>query len=229
MTKIILAGTPSELKPIITLLMGIYQLIETGDFGGGSESPRELAPKRKGKLKVRLMFFEPRKLVKPGYKPIKGEISFRLMAYDPTSITLKKVQEIATRIKAKFDKFEWHRGKVLCSYSDWDKGLQLQLLVKDENEGWRIVNRVLDIFSSSPHPEYFNVIKNKTPEKRYPAVPDKQTILGKPVRMDRQRPVTTVVFDRADLFFPHSRTPYKILDAHGNIIKQIKITDTIKK
>ena len=104
MTKIILAGTPTELKPIVTLLMGVYQLMQGLEGGGGYSSPREFAPRRKGKLKVRLMFFEKRELVKAGFQPLKGEISFRLMAYDPAAITLKKVQELAVKIKSKFNK-----------------------------------------------------------------------------------------------------------------------------
>ena len=147
------------------------------------------------------------------------------MAYDPRTISLKKIQELATKIKSKFDKFEWKKGKVLCSYSDWDKGLQLALRVSDENEGWRIVSRVLDIFSASPEPEFFNVTKNRVPDKRYPTIPDKQLIMGKQIRMDRQRPTTTLMFDRADLFLPHSSIPFKLIDARGYMIKELKIPE----
>lgn len=157
---------------------------------------------RKYKPKITLYFNNK------GYDPnkknelIEGEISFRLMNESSTSITQTELERYATKIKNLFtspSKFIWHKGRTMASYTDWDKGYQLQLLVTNEAEAKRIVEQVLDIQSHTPDWKFLNINENSEPAERYPVNPGNQTILGKSREKTKQRPVEDVKFRYATI------------------------------
>jgi hypothetical protein len=167
-----------------------------------SESTTQLNYKvlRKNKPMITLYFKEDIEDVDPGYRRLEGEISFRLMNQTTTTISKSEAESYARKIKTAFgtgNGFVWKKGRTLCSYTDWDRGYQLQLLVRNETEGRRVVEQVLDIQSHTPDWAHFEVKENAEPGQAFPAVPPRETILGKSRKLPRRRPV-------ADLRYQYS-------------------------
>ncbi|RUT08424.1 hypothetical protein DSM106972_015920 [Dulcicalothrix desertica PCC 7102] len=160
---------------------------------------------RKFKPQVQLYFQEDLGDVDAGYSPVTGEISFRLMNQETTTLSKAEATSYANKIKTAFAKpsFVWKKGKELYSYTDWAKGYQLQLLCRNESEARRVVEQVLDIQSHSP--EWKRLRKNEAVDSAatYPTIPGNQTILGKSQKKPRQRPIADVRFQ------------YALLHVHG--------------
>jgi hypothetical protein len=151
---------------------------------------------RKFKPQIQLYFQEDHNDVEAGYSPITGEISFRLMNQESTSLSNSEVTSYANKVKTAFAKpsFVWKKGKELYSYTDWDKGYQLQLLCRNETEAKRVVEQVLDIQSHSPNWERLRKNEATDPAASYPTIPGNQTILGKSRKKPRRRPIADVRF-----------------------------------
>ncbi len=111
----------------------------------------------------------------------------------------------ANKVKTAFAQpsFVWKKGKELYSYTDWDKGYQLQLLCRNETEARRVVEQVLDIQSHSPNWERLRKNEAVDAASSYPTIPGTQTILGKSRKKPRRRPIADVRFQ------------YALLHVHG--------------
>lgn len=134
-------------------------------------------------------------------KFVEGQISFRLMDKTYKTITMVEIETYARKIKSLFatPKFIWHKGKEMVSYTDWEMGYQLQLLVRDKVEGKRIIEQVLDIQGHTPEWDLMQHSKNEDEAEAYPENPRSETILGKTVEGLRKRPKEEVVFRYATL------------------------------
>jgi hypothetical protein len=164
---------------------------------------------------VQLQFEEKTTDTEPGYKPLRSRISFRLMNEKNTTITIAESTALANRIKSLFHTgtpFYWKRGKELVSYIDQERGYYFQLLVFSEAEAKKIIEQVLDIQSHSPDWKLLNTKNNSEPSQSYPTIPPIQTILGKPQRLPRRRPVGTVHFRYAVLHVHGKPNPVVLLD-----------------
>ena len=78
-----------------------------------------------------MFFIEDVGDVEPGYTPVRGEISVRIMDETAESITESKARLLANRVKSNFaigEGFTWQKGKVMCTYSDWEKGSPLKVI-----------------------------------------------------------------------------------------------------
>lgn len=183
------------------------------------ESLITLDQKRKYKPQITL-FFSNNKQYNPNKKNtvVDGQISFRLMNETATTLTMAEVERFATRIKSAFvvPKFKWQKGRTLVSYTDWDKGYQFELLVINEVEARRIVEQVLDIQGHTPDWEKLNIKENAVPTETYPAIPGKETILGKVEDKPVKRPVEDVYFRYATL----------LLNGRGRAITLVDTTYT---
>lgn len=226
MAKYILVGNAREVATATSMLLAMEQMFQAYKSAGGNGGSRDtdFKPKRSGKIKVRLNFVEPLSDVDADFYPVPGEISFRLMNDDPKTISLSRIQAIATKIKEKFNNFTWRKGKAMCSYTYWEQGYQLQVLAIDGNEGRRIVDQVLEIQGHSFEAESFNVNTSWSPTTRYPVLPDKALIAGELIREDRQRPIANVKFISAEIFFPRIRRGIPILDESMQIIRKIELS-----
>ena len=152
--------------------------------------------------KITLYFLEDLSDVADGYAPVDGQISVRLMDYDQGSITEAIARTYATRIKSAFaagSGFVWKKGKAMYTYTDWEKGYQLQLLCRTEAEGRRVVEQVLDIQSDTPDWSYFNIKENAEPTQAYPTISDIDRAYGENRRQPRRRPIADVRFQTAFL------------------------------
>ena len=133
-------------------------LLSGGLSDGIGETRYRTNVQRKSRPQIILFFSEDIGDVEPGYSPVSGRISFRLMNHTRASLTEAVARSYATTIKSRFaggGGFVWKKGREMCSYSDWDSGYQLQVLCRSEAEGRRVVETVLDIQNDTPTWSYF--------------------------------------------------------------------------
>lgn len=174
--------------------------------------------RRRTRPKITLYFLEDLSDVADGYTPVDGQISVRLMEHTPATITETIARTYATRIKTAFSAgggFVWKKGKLMCSYSDWAKGYQLQLLCRTESEGRRVVEQVLDIQNNAPDWQNFNVTENAEPAQAFPTVPERDRVYGQTRRQPRRRPVASVRFQMAQLEVLGVPNPVTLVDRSG--------------
>lgn len=132
---------------------------------------------------------------------VDGEISFRVMDRTYKTLTQADVNRFAARVKNLFatPKFVWRKGKEMASYTDWDNGYQLQLLVTGESEAKRIIEQVLNIQGHTPEWEFLNMNVNQNPGAAYPENPPNEIILGESIEGIRKRPREDVIFRYASM------------------------------
>ncbi len=159
-----------------------------------------LDPVRKYKPQICLFFKEDSGDVEEGYDPVEGRISIRLMNEDSESITKTELTNLGNRIRAEFGTgsgYVWKKGKEYYSYTDKEKGYQLQILAFSEAKARELINKILDIQNHSFEDKRFNKNNNGNPAAAYPTIPPNQNILGETVREPRKRPVADVRFQYA--------------------------------
>lgn len=200
--------------------MQLFDFVIKQRFLQAQHSDRDLNYRvlRRTRPMVMLYFLEDIEDVEKGYDPVAGEISFRLMDETTLTMTEANARTIANKIKTAFGAskgFVWKKGKELFSYTDWDKGYQLQLLARNETEARRVIEQVLDIQSHSPEWEYFNKIENANPSEAFPTIPPTETILGKRRKLPRRRPIADVRFQFATLKLAGLPKPTYLFDRTG--------------
>jgi hypothetical protein len=176
------------------------------------------ATKRRHKPQITLYFSQDLNDIEPGYDPVAGEISFRIMNEETSTFTTAKLETLANKVKSLFSTgggFVWHKGKTLYSYSDWDRGYQLQLLCISEAEAKRIVEQVLDVQNHTPDWSNFNTIANDQPAEAYPNNPGTKNILGKQIKVPRRRPLANVRFQYGLLKLHGKAQPFVLVDRTG--------------
>jgi hypothetical protein len=157
---------------------------------------------RKFKPQVRLYFREDLNDVDEGYRPLTGEITFRLMDETTETLTKNELTTLATKIKTNFvlsnnSGYRWHKGKTLLSYNDPEKGYKLQLFCFSKSDGKELIETVLDCQNHTPDWSKLTVNENESPASAYPTIPANQSILGKSVKQPRKRPSGYVRFQYA--------------------------------
>jgi hypothetical protein len=187
-------------------------------MGVDTEKSPPYSLNRRGKPYIKLYFAEDYDEVELGYRRVLGQIGFRLMGQTVEGLTNAEAIQYGQRIKTAFGSaggFVWQKGKILASYSDWEKGYQLQLLVRTEAEAKRVVEQVLDIQQHTPDWEYLAYKVADSPSQAYPTIPPTQVILGKSRRLARRRPTANVRFRTALLFVPGLAAPIALYDRSG--------------
>lgn len=173
---------------------------------------------RKFKPQICLFFKERADEVELGYRPLTAEIKFRLMDETEDTITEAKLKTLANKIKTEFGVsggVKWKKGKVVCAYTDPEKGYKLHIFAYSESEGREIIDKVLSIQGHSPSWEHLTINENAMPASAYPTVPPTKRIAGKQVRLPRRRPVGTVRFVRATCAIWGLTRPVPLVDLHG--------------
>jgi hypothetical protein len=166
------------------------------------ETPLAYSVLRTYKPQLRLFFREDIEDVEAGYRRVVGEIRMRLMDQSTTTISMAEATAYGNKIKTLFGSgggFVWRRGKEMCTYFEPERGYALKLLSRNESEGKRIVEQVLDIQNHTPDWARFQVSKNDQPSQSFPTIPPRETILGKSVRLPRRRPMCDVRYQYAHL------------------------------
>jgi len=173
---------------------------------------------RRYRPQIKLFFQEDFSDIEPGFPPVTGEIGVRLMDQESDTITEAIAQIYATRIRQSFAVANgriWRKGKVMASYTERDKGYQLQLLSRSESEAREIIENVLDIQNHSPNWERLNISENAVPAVAYPTVPSNERIYGKQRRAPRRRPIGDVRFRAAYLHVWGLPNPVVLVDMTG--------------
>jgi hypothetical protein len=171
---------------------------------------------RRFRPQIKLVFREDLEDVEPGYTPVEGEITCRLMDHTSDSITPAIAQTFATRVKSSFgaggNGLIWRKGRTMASYADWKRGYQLQLLVRSEADARLIVENVLDIQQHSPDWSKLNISENQEPASAYPTIPETEYIYGESRRLPRRRPVADCRFQYALLHVHGVQSPIVLYD-----------------
>lgn len=181
------------------------------------ESTKSATVIRRGHPQIFLFFQEDLADVEPGYRPVEGKISFRLMSED-LSVSKAQLTTYATRIKSEFNgavEQVWRKGKVMACYADWDKGYQLQLLCRDKAEAKGLIEKILDIQNHSPDWENLTVNENDAPSTAYPTLPPTDLILGETRRLPRRRPIADVRFQWALCRLGNTGVSQPLVDRSG--------------
>lgn len=200
----VLAGTYIELRQ--QLLEGM-RVVEAANNAMPHIPPDRIA--RRTQPRVFLHFLEDIADVEPGYSPVAGEISFRLMdkTDDPESplpkITKTDLNNLAIKIKSLFwdnGGYIWKKGKEMYPYTMWKQGYQLQILARNKPVALNIVNKVLAIQGHTYNSKYFKSNLPEEPEKNYPTIPKEINVLGTQIREPRYRPIADVKFQYSTIF-----------------------------
>lgn len=185
---------------------------------GVGETRRRHSVLRRDHPQIVLYFLEDISDVEPGYEPVQGRISFRLMDHTASTMTPAIAQIYAQRLKSNFvtgGGFVWKKGREMFSYTHWEKGYQLQLLVKTEPEARRLVTACLDIQNESPDWALFSHSVNAEPATAFPTIPETSRIYGETKRGPRRRPVADVRFQYAHMLVPGRSSPITLVDRTG--------------
>jgi hypothetical protein len=164
---------------------------------------------------IHLYFEEKYAEADVGYKPLRSQISLRLMNETTSTLTSSEALIIANKIKTLFHSgspFFWKRGKELFSYIDQQNGYFFQLKAFDITNAKKVIEQVLDIRGHSPDWKLLNTKVNAEPSASYPTVPSSKTILGKSYKQPRIRPVGTVHFTHAVLHLWGKPNPVILYD-----------------
>ena len=205
---IILKGNSKLLKPVITQIMALHQMIEGIEVGGRSNDS-EMHPNRRFNPQIRLFFLEDTDYSQTGTnaaayqgrRRLSGRLTFRLMNETSETISKGELTRIGTGIKNIFganDGYVWNKGKELYTYADWSKGYQMQMLVRGSSQAKDLATKILSLQNHSPQWMYLTKSSNEAELERYPETPQTKVILGKTVTLNKVRPRVEVRFHYAD-------------------------------
>lgn len=173
---------------------------------------------RRYRPQIILNFIEDMQDVEPGYEVVTGRISFRLMDQTSDTLTPTVAQTYATRISSNFNVgggLVWRKGRIMCSYTDWNKGYQLQILCRTEADGRNVVERVLDIQNDTIDTAKLAYNENQNEAAAYPVIPPNERIYGEIRRTARKRPLADVRFQYAVLHIHGLQNGIPLVDRTG--------------
>ncbi|WP_009631021.1 hypothetical protein [Synechocystis sp. PCC 7509] len=224
--RILLKGNSKLLKPIITEVMAINQLLNNLEIGeGGSRS--EMHPNRRFKPQIRLHFLEDTDFKQVGSNPStyqglrrsEGRLTFRIMNETSETISKSELTRIATSIKNIFGSnggYVWTKGKELYTYADWDKGYQLQVLARSSAQPRDLVTKILSLQNHTPEWIWLTKSGSESESERYPELIQTKTILGEQVKLPKVRPLVDVRFSYADARVHSLIHPIMLFALKGN-------------
>lgn len=178
----------------------------------------------KYKPQINLYFDQSRPEAKKGFSRVTGEISYRLMSETSQSIKESDLKIKANKIKNLFvtpNLFVWHKGKIICKYTDTKNGYKFRLLVTNEAEAKRIIEQVLDIENKTPDWENLTVSESRA---NFPDIPASEIIYGETRRLPRRRPREDVKFRHATADIWGLPKPIALVDTRfslGNPLVQV--------
>lgn len=148
---------------------------------------------------VTLYFREDLADVEEGYSPIDAEVSFRILGETSQSLSQAELNTLAGRIRAEFatgQGYRWHKGRMVLSYRDTERGYRFIIHAYSESEGREVIDKILSLQGHSIDLQYLTI--NQLAEAP-PVVPRSESILGRSRRLPRRRPVGYVRFLYADI------------------------------
>jgi hypothetical protein len=221
--SILLAGTYNELRA------EMIKIMRPSEGGGGSGALMKGGStiKRKGQPQIVLWFGEKIEDVEPGFNPVWGRISFRLMDVsdgvhgDKPKITEEDVKKFANQIKILFwdsKRYIWKKGKEMYIYADYNQGYDFRVLCKNISDGKELVQNILMIQNHQFEAKRGKQNIPDDPMSAYPTIPEKFTIFGEEYKKDRERPIADVQFNRAELLMASLSIPIILVNSDGIVL-----------
>lgn len=211
-----LSGTAEQ------LIEHIIQLEYTGK-GGAQEKESNFTGggevKRQGRPQLYTYFVEDESEVEPGYDPIRSTISMRLMDRTELSLSRADLNKYTTKINEVFGRQGgklWKRGKDMATYTDWERGYQLQLLVRSRTDGEALIKDFLALQNAPFIKKKYFYNENQDTVNAYPTNPGEEIVLGKKIKKARKRPITQIRFESAWISLGSLRKPIYLIDLTGD-------------
>jgi hypothetical protein len=147
---------------------------------------------------VHLYFRQDSSGVPAGRAPVRARISYRIRNETSLTITEADLRSHALRIRNEFapnsNGWLWTKGKVLVTYKDVERGLNLQLYALTKAEAIGVINKVCNC-ALAPYDS--DLVVTHDSERSFPANPGNTVILGRSRRRPVLRPTARVRFQRA--------------------------------
>jgi hypothetical protein len=222
--KIILKGTTEQLKPMITQILAINQMLENLDFSDSSDRS-DACPDRRFRPQIRLHFMQDTDFEAganaPGYhgrRRVPATLTYRIMGETSETITMGELTRIGQQVKEVFGAnggYTWQKGKEMYCYADWDRGYQLQILARGAAQAQDLVTKILSLQNHTPTWKYMSKTESIDQASRYPETPTTKAILGEVKTMPKLRPNVEVRFVHADAKIHRLVQPIVIYDRTG--------------
>ena len=167
---------------------------------------------------ITCFFLEDVNDVEPGYRPVEGQLSIRLMNETSSTLTDNNLQQLANRINTEFGQgngFVWRKGKNLYTYVDKANGHRFKILARSQNDAIEIINKLLDIVQNTYNSSYLRINEASDSASAFPTNPSNQTILGKTYKEPRKRPLAEVRFMYASIKIHGLPKPIILVDKSG--------------
>lgn len=178
----------------------------------------EVNERMSGRPMITLVFYELPQDVAEGFRPVTGEIAFRLMDETSTSITEANLRTIAQRIKSIFGSaggYRWKKGKSMASYKNTANGYDFRILCRNPTDARSLITDILAIQGQAPDWSKMNYKENQAEHEAFPTLPEIQNILGQALRKPRRRPIAEVRFRYAWAYLPGREKPITLVDLTG--------------
>lgn len=202
--RIILAGTERMLKPMISQIMALHQLLQYKDIGQVYGTPvqnfQELV---KFKPQIHLYFEQVTGLIDSEFGAVTARLSFRIMNESAETMTPDKAKALATKINSSFggsSPFHWEKGKHLFSYSAPNQGVQTKIYTTNESEAKQVIKKILGLQNFTLNDDYLKDC-SRTVDLASPQDGNqgKEMIYGTSRRLPRKLPLATVQFTYAEM------------------------------
>ncbi|WP_138500955.1 hypothetical protein [Nostoc sp. PA-18-2419] len=218
--RIVLGGREELLKPVIIQTLATHEQFNGRDMGIIYGSIPADMPERRHRPEVVLKFY-----CKQNKNPSKGaitdalsmQIAFRLMNKGKEDFaTDEYLKKLANAIHREFatPPLKIEKGRQTYTYSDFEKGYQFKLDVKNETEAKRIIKKVLDIQQHKFDDDKFRVGSKKA-NGVIQTIPDKVTIRGKIEEIPISGKSGIVTFQYAYLNVGVNVPPINLIDLTG--------------
>ncbi len=172
---------------------------------------------------VHLFFKQDSSAVSGGKRAVKGQISFRLMNETSATMTEAKAKVLATKIKNEFalnNGYIWKKGKIKCTYKDWELGLHLNILSLSETEGREVINKILDVLEAHYNNDYLRVSEPKRNSENNPTATS--LVYGKLRKDTRWRPTANVRFRYAVLTIHGMQNRIILVDSSNTFLDALE-------
>ncbi|MGK7893358.1 MAG: hypothetical protein AB4372_06970 [Xenococcus sp. (in: cyanobacteria)] len=170
------------------------------------------------KPQITCYFLEDHQDVEPGFRPVEGQLSIRLVGETTSSISQADLTNFANKVNTAFGQnngYVWKKGKDLFSYVDKINGHQFKVLATNQSKAVEVVQKLLSITSEPYNSELLKLNVAINPSTAYPTNPGNQVILGKTHKKPRKRPVADVRFVYASLKIHGLPKPIVLVDKSG--------------
>lgn len=176
----------------------------------------------RGKPQLDLYFVEVNYLLDSGRSIVDGQIAGnRLMDKTSDTLQVSELTAMGERIRDLFRDFIWEKGKSLLSYSDPEKGYNLQILCQSKDGGLEVLTKILAIREHAVINKFVNFKENEDPTDSYPETQQNLQILGETYKTHIRRPTASVKLRVAQLHIEGIQKPKVLYDNSGKYRKAL--------